>query len=158
MPSSWLNLFNQIQPEDLSTLLLEPSDPPEKTKIVWPLSVLAIQILLRKLNIPRDCEEFKKVVSEQKDHLPDNNKQNVKYYDRYPKLKTVLTNKRIKQKKRHEIERMSQLTARVADDMNVKFIIDFGSGLGHLARSLTYEYALRVCCLEQQTALTEQAR
>lgn len=36
--------------------------------------------------------------------------------------------KNIKEKKRHEIERMSQLTAGIANDLDVKYIVDFGSG------------------------------
>lgn len=75
----------------------------------------------------------------------------------HPKLRTMLTKKNIKEKKRHEIEKMSELTARIAHENNIKYIVDFGAGLGHLARSLTYGYRLKVCCLEQQVILTDQA-
>lgn len=75
----------------------------------------------------------------------------------HPKLKTYLTQKSIKAKKRHEIERMSRLTASVANEHSVEYIVDFGAGLGHLARSLTYGYGLKVCCLEQQISLTQSA-
>lgn len=66
--------------------------------------------------------------------------------------------KSIKEKKRHEIERMGQLTANIAKELGVKYIVDFGSGLGHLARLLAYGYKLNVCCLERDTALTNQAK
>lgn len=70
---------------------------------------------------------------------------------------TVLTKKKIKEKKRHEIERMSQLTAGIANELGVQYIVDFGSGLGHLARLLAYGYGLNVCCLEKEAILTDQA-
>lgn len=69
----------------------------------------------------------------------------------------MLMKKKIKQKKRHEIERMGQLTADLAKEFGVNYVVDFGSGLGHLARLLAYGYKLNVCCLEKETALTDQA-
>lgn len=76
----------------------------------------------------------------------------------HPKTKNILTKKNIKEKKRHEIERMSQLTANIANEYGVKYIVDFGAGLGHLARLLAYGHRLNVCCLEMQIALTKQAK
>lgn len=66
--------------------------------------------------------------------------------------------KKIKAKKQHEIERMGQLTADIAAKLNVKYIVDFGSGLGHLARLLAFGYGLNVCCLEKEHTLTDQAK
>lgn len=74
-----------------------------------------------------------------------------------PKIRNIISKKNIKLKKRHEIEKMSQVTAQIAQDCGVEYVVDFGSGLGHLARALSYGYGLKVCCLEQQTSLTEQA-
>lgn len=73
------------------------------------------------------------------------------------KIRNIVATKNIKLKKRHEIDQMSQVTARVAREHTIEYIVDFGSGLGHLARMLTYGYGLKVCCLEQQTMLSEQA-
>lgn len=162
MPKSWLNVFNHIKPEDLSVLLQKNNKASGNPSVVWPLSVLAVQVLLQKLVIKRDCKNLTWSIENSgtdTNDVPINNK-SVKTGPCYhnTKLKIALTNKRIKQKKRHEIDRMGQLTAQVADELNVKHIIDFGSGLGHLARLLTYGYNLKVCCLEQQSVLTEQAR
>lgn len=52
---------------------------------------------------------------------------------------------------------MSQLTANIANELDVKYVIDFGAGLGHLARSLTYRYGINMCCLEKEFELTNQA-
>lgn len=73
------------------------------------------------------------------------------------KLQTVLCKKNIKDKKRHEIDLMSRLTAQTAKKCKVNFIIDFGAGLAHMARSLCFNYELNVCCLEQQTTFIKQA-
>jgi len=39
-----------------------------------------------------------------------------------------------------------------------QYVVDVGSGLGHLARLLAYGYGLKVCCLEAQENLSCQAR
>lgn len=39
-----------------------------------------------------------------------------------------------------------------------QYVVDVGSGLGHLARLLAYGYDLKVCCLEAQENLSCQAR
>lgn len=74
-----------------------------------------------------------------------------------PKIRNLVAKKSIKLKKRHEIEEMSGTTAQIAKDLGIEHIIDFGSGLGHLSRMLAYGYGLRVCCLEQQSVLSDQA-
>lgn len=133
---------------------------------LWPLSLLALQALLRRLCISRQptqfdynhvCGEISKwnrfelqiFLCFQNVVDVNNNLSN--------KLQTILMKKNIKEKKRHEIEKMSQLTARIAKDCDVQYIVDFGAGLGHLARALAFNYGAKVCCLEQQLALTEQA-
>lgn len=73
------------------------------------------------------------------------------------KLQTLLCKKNIKDKKRHEIELMGRLTAQTAEKSNVDYIVDFGAGVAHMARSLCFNYSLNVCCLEQNTALIKQA-
>lgn len=75
----------------------------------------------------------------------------------HPKLRNLFR-KRIKPKKQHEIERMANKVATTAIDGGVEYILDFGAGLGHLSRFLGYGYGLRVCCLEQQKQLTEEAK
>lgn len=55
MPKSWSDTFANIPPEDLAELLL---DSKQNTKFVWPLSLLAVKLLLQKLSIPRAPVEF----------------------------------------------------------------------------------------------------
>lgn len=51
-----------------------------------------------------------------------------------------------------------QMTANVAQTKSCQYIVDVGSGLGHLARLLAYGYGLKVCCLEAQENLSREAR
>lgn len=76
---------------------------------------------------------------------------------RHAKLKNLFR-KRIKPKKQHEIERMAALCSETAASSRVEYVLDFGAGLGHLARVLGYGYGLNVCCLEQQKRLSEEAK
>lgn len=76
---------------------------------------------------------------------------------RHSKLKNQFR-KRIKPKKQHEIERMAALCSKTAANFRVEYILDFGAGVGHLARVLGYGYGLNVCCLEQQKQLSEEAK
>lgn len=144
MPLSWKILFNAIQPDQLAVLL---SNDHHVSKVMWPLSLLALRSLLSKLTIPR-------MISSQHNE-PNEPKLSAIYANQ--KIRNIVAKKNIKLKKRHEIEQMSKITAKVARDNDVEYIIDFGSGLGHLSRALAYGYGLKVCCLEQQTALSEQA-
>lgn len=74
----------------------------------------------------------------------------------HPKLKPIFQ-KRVKHKKRHEIELMAQLCHQSCQNCKVDFVIDFGAGLGHLARVLNYGYNIQVCCLEKEEKLNRQA-
>jgi hypothetical protein len=75
----------------------------------------------------------------------------------HPELKIYFT-KHVKPKKRHEIEIMSRICYNITKYRNVKYIVDFGSGVGHLCRVLSFGYQVQVCGIEQQAALIEQAR
>ncbi|XP_030557978.1 protein RRNAD1 isoform X2 [Drosophila novamexicana] len=63
----------------------------------------------------------------------------------------------VKPKKSHEIKRMAAICARSCQQTTVDFVVDFGAGVGHLARILAYGYGINVCCLEMQADLNEQA-
>lgn len=175
MPKSWKKSLENVMPEHLSDLLIPPEQPIEKR--VWPLSLLALRKLLQRLCITRKTDSPYLVID---GHLNSNSKRNFNVTnmkmeatdqnDRNnnpnsnvksvpsAKIKTILMKKKIKAKKQHEIERMGQLTAEIASKLNVNYIVDFGSGLGHLARLLAYGYGLNVCCLEKENTLTDQAK
>lgn len=74
----------------------------------------------------------------------------------HAKLKPIFQ-KKVKTKKRHEIELMAQLCHQSCQNYKVDFVIDFGAGIGHLARLLNYGYNIPVCCLEKEERLNRQA-
>lgn len=111
---------------------------------MWPLSILALQSAFKHLNIDRNisiCD-----IKINKDKMLS-----------HPKLQNIFK-KHVKPKKHHEVQIMSEICSRTANECNVEYIVDFGSGLGHLSRKLAYGYKLKVCCLEQNEELTKQAR
>lgn len=52
---------------------------------------------------------------------------------------------------------MASLCKEICLETTVDFVVDFGGGLGHLARTLGYAFNIKVCCLEMQTKLNKQA-
>lgn len=167
MPKSWQKSLANVSSEKLSNLL---NGNFGNSFNVWPLSMLALQKLIQKLSITRTPQPidvskvrfFRLYLRFSELHLyllifQQNDLNSNPRSGKNQKLQTILCKKNIKLKKRHEIEMMSQLTASIAKECNVNYIVDFGSGLGHLARSLSFNHGLNVCCLEQQSALIGQA-
>lgn len=136
--------MEELHPEDLSTLLNYNKCNKQK-HAVWPLSLLTLRHLLLQLSIPRDqsASSIELGVS----HSPVLN---------HIKLGHVF-NKCVKPKKRHEIQLMASLCEYSRQISPVDFIVDFGAGLGHLARVLGYGYGIQVYCIEMQPELNVQA-
>ena len=51
-----------------------------------------------------------------------------------------------------------QIAYECASKTNCNFIVDIGSGMGHLARLLAFKYDLKVACIEQNEQLLQGAR
>jgi hypothetical protein len=66
--------------------------------------------------------------------------------------------KNVKAKKRHEISIMSKICYETAVKTDCFYIVDIGSGLGHLSRLLNYGYGFKVCTIEAQEVLSQQAK
>lgn len=64
----------------------------------------------------------------------------------------------MKLKKRHEINEMAEFVIVNAKNSHCRAVVDFGSGLGHLIRILSYKYNLEAVGIEMQGQLTEEAR
>lgn len=118
---------------------------------VWPLACLAVRALLRLLNMSRTINTITSNGSCHSDDEPPLPSLT------HPKLKPLFS-KHVKPKKQHEIQRMAEVCTKTARDCgNVRHIVDFGAGLGHLSRRLSFGYGLNVCCLEQQKSLSDEA-
>ncbi|XP_061392962.1 methyltransferase-like protein 25B [Musca vetustissima] len=142
LPKAWRTYFEDLPPEELCYLLNTDSTKSTTTSRVWPLSILALKQAFKELCIDRKqkCRE-----SLPRSTLLD-----------HPKLKHIFI-KGVKPKKRHELESMASLCKHICQENPVDFVVDFGAGLGHLARNLGYAFNIKVCCLEMQTKLNAQA-
>ncbi|XP_063701836.1 methyltransferase-like protein 25B [Culicoides brevitarsis] len=138
LPSSFKALEDVSLYEDLVSTLLSPVKIDRKC--ILPLSLLAVKkldeafCLSRAPCDPKSSSDDKKCLNE--------------------KIKTELE-KRIKPKKLHEIQKMVKICD---ESLPVRTIIDFGSGLGHLSRHLQYKLGIDMTCIEQNCALTAEAR
>ncbi|XP_016971471.1 protein RRNAD1 isoform X2 [Drosophila rhopaloa] len=140
LPKNWQNDLENISLENLAELLL---DEGLDHQVKWPEELMDLQQELRKLCISRAPK------NQPKDSFPC-------ILLEHPKMKHMFL-KRVKPKKQHEITRMAEICALSHRETPVDFIVDFGAGVGHLARILGYGYGLRVCCFEMQPDLNQQA-
>ncbi|XP_023944052.2 methyltransferase-like protein 25B isoform X2 [Bicyclus anynana] len=141
LPASWQQSLENLDPKDLGDIL---SGNP--TIHLLPLSLLALFKTITSLSIPRgniDCTKTN--VAEEK------------YGCGHPKLKNLFI-KHVKLKKRHEMTKMAEFVSMTARESNCRAVLDFGSGLGHLIRILSYKYNLHSVGIEMQTQLTVEAR
>lgn len=132
---AWRSTFDKFDVKVLADLLEQGTRP--NTTIILPLSLLALRTCVHRLSVSREV-------------LPSALKQ--------PPLCRKHLYKQVKEKKCHEINRMAEICAETARKCNVKYIVDFGAGLGHLSRILSFQHGLRVCCLEQDKTLSAEAR
>ncbi|KAH8416012.1 hypothetical protein KR222_006394 [Zaprionus bogoriensis] len=140
LPLSWQRHFEQLPVEQLGELLLGDAG----ARVVWPLELLALRAVLRTYCISRTPQPQLDVALPACPLLE------------HPKLKHMFM-KCVKPKKSHEIRRMAAICARSCRQTSIGFVVDFGAGLGHLARILGYGYGIRVCCFEMQAELNAQA-
>jgi hypothetical protein len=87
--------------------------------------------------------------------LPRNCRKPIEKSNPVPAIIVKELQKGIKLKKRHEIEKLSQLVSQLCESRTV---LDIGSGQGHLARQLSFGHGLNVICLEQQKQLSDRAK
>lgn len=143
LPKSWRIHLEELNPGELTTLL--NYNKCSKQNRVWPLSLLALRHLLLQLSIPRDQSTNSAELS----------------ISRSPVLSHIklghVFNKCVKPKKRHEIQLMASLCEYSCRISTVDFVVDFGAGLGHLARALGYGYGIQVSCIEMRPELNVQA-
>lgn len=135
---------------------------------VWPLTLLALRQVANILQVNRDNEDPKSIMACESNKTKTNNNYNDTFTmnknDNFDKLYfqnhkfNNLFSKHIKKKKRYEIHEIAQVCAECAYEASCKCIVDIGSGMGHLARILAFQYGLYVTCIEQDCILLQQAR
>ncbi|XP_053665530.1 methyltransferase-like protein 25B [Anopheles marshallii] len=137
---SWNRFFSTVPIQQLPELLSFECRSNETN--VWPLTLLALRSLFRRLVHTRSKpKEQQPTTSSGVNHK-----------------KTALFKKSVKLKKRHEIEQFAINCSREPLESFCNTLIDIGSGQGNLARSLAYGYGFRVCCLDQNESFVQAAR
>uniref|UniRef100_A0A336LK04 CSON009167 protein n=1 Tax=Culicoides sonorensis TaxID=179676 RepID=A0A336LK04_CULSO len=144
LPNSFKSLENDISYEHLVRLLLEKQSVEQTRVKILPLSLLAIKKLNEIVCITRNSS----VIDAKRDEINEKSVES--------KLDSVLK-KRVKPKKLHEIQKILKICDRTIKLSNVRTIIDFGSGLGHLSRHLQYKLGIDIICIEQNLALVNEA-
>lgn len=108
-----------------------------------PLSLICLRLLLKNLSLPRNC------IAKETDNTTNF------YADK--RLMNLFW-KNVKVKKRHEIMEMAKLCHKTATECNCFYIVDVGSGLGHLSRILGYGYKFNVLSIEASENFSLQAK
>ncbi|XP_016957699.1 methyltransferase-like protein 25B isoform X1 [Drosophila biarmipes] len=140
LPENWQQHLENIPLDNLEDLL---QNEDHDMQLNWPLDLMDLWHELRKLCIGRAPK--KQIENSVPCPLLG-----------HPKLKHMFL-KRVKPKKQHEVRRMAEICALSHRQTPVDFVLDFGAGVGHLARILGYGYGVQVCCLEMQPDLNQQA-
>ncbi|XP_055536887.1 methyltransferase-like protein 25B [Wyeomyia smithii] len=144
LPLCWRSCFERVDIQELRALLTADSNTEQHT--LWPLSILALRVLLQRLCLSR--------ASHQQPDIEFGTEQQHSAFCNHKKL----FDKSVKLKKRHEIEKFCNECWLTGQSADVKHLVDVGSGQGNLARSLNYGYGFMVCCIEQNEQLVEAAR
>ncbi|XP_043794082.1 protein RRNAD1-like [Apis laboriosa] len=164
LPESWRFALQDTPPQEFGKWL---SGDISCTR-VWPLTLLALRQVANILQVNRDNEDPKSIMACESNKTKTNNNYNDTFTmnknDNFDKLYfqnhkfNNLFSKHIKKKKRYEIHEIAQVCAECAYEASCKCIVDIGSGMGHLARILAFQYGLYVTCIEQDCILLQQAR
>ncbi|XP_035794410.1 protein RRNAD1-like isoform X2 [Anopheles albimanus] len=144
LPGSWRACMESISVQQLHSLLRFDHRQTEST--VWPLAILAIRSLFRRLALPRE------------QRLCSRNTLDKRWVNSAFHRHAGLFQKSVKHKKRHEIVQFaaSCLNEEVAE--NRYALVDIGSGQGNLARALGFGFGYQICCIEQNESFVQIAR
>ncbi|GJQ84632.1 hypothetical protein Trydic_g12661 [Trypoxylus dichotomus] len=143
LPPAWRLFFSNVTSKDLHMLLNFSAG---SSHHVVPLEIICLRNLINYLSIPRDYVNNSKT-----------NTYTLGKPDQSKKIEKLFW-KHIKRKKQHEIRSFAHVIFETASATKCPYIVDVGSGLGHLDRLLAFGYGFRVCGIECNEKLTTQAR
>lgn len=175
LPESWRLCLSSSSPASLASLL-DP-DTPASQEREWPLSLLAFKQSIHDLALDRhQINNFAFVRKFLKDNLVTRNDENCKEddiktnigkFEFYEDMFSVFSGKEsslkhifrkhVKPKKQYELARMGKFIKDTTAVVGEKKLIDVGSGVGHLARYLSYAHHLQVACVDSNTDFTDAA-
>ncbi|XP_060572310.1 methyltransferase-like protein 25B [Ruditapes philippinarum] len=157
LPKSWCTTLSELTTEELSFLL---DKRPVKLQKVVPLSLLSFKTCCDSYSLDRQCEDITNKLCklfnendtgrfERSDDDNDDIDADVKFnpLDDNGELHAFFK-KHVKPKKRHEIKNLAKVVYMLSQHIDCKNVVDVGSGLGHLARLLSFGYNLNVTSVE----------
>jgi len=115
-----------------------------------PLGLTAFRSTVHALSLPRRSSKLSDFEDE------TNAGDNVGSNDATLEFKNLFR-KHVKPKKLHEIERFCKLVTNITQRNGCEHVFDVGSGLGHLARFLTYGCNLKLTCVDGNDKFAESA-
>jgi len=185
LPSPWRATMTQASPQSIASLL-EPTAPKQET--VWPLSLLAFKATIQALSLERkQVADFQfaktfiertkprysaasKKQKEDEDCIQENSSitnvtDRFEFYEdmfsvfngHHTSFKHIFR-KHVKPKKQYEMARLGKFSKDCMTEMKVVKMIDVGSGVGHLARYLSFAHYLQVACVDSNLDFTDSAK
>ncbi|XP_045156232.2 methyltransferase-like protein 25B [Mercenaria mercenaria] len=161
LPESWCSVLSDLTTEELSFLL---DRHPVHLRKVAPLSLLSFKSCCDAYSLDRRCEgdisnklqnlfsgcaDGTAAGSRSRTDGKDNETSPVQFQplDESGKLHAFFK-KHVKPKKQHEIKNLGQVIYLLSKHIECDNVVDVGSGLGHLARLLSFGYNLNVTSVE----------
>lgn len=150
LPQKWKVSLENVKTTDIPSLLC----PSQSTKFMFPLSLLCLRKLSSMIRSLRSMKEEMPIFKSPKmdsQNLPKSHNLTFSFTKNHQPLNTIdhILCRKVKLKKRHEIDRLCQLIPRVMKNCNdCRDIVDCGSGHGHLDRILTLLHGYRVFSIE----------
>lgn len=162
LPGGWQSTLDSVSPVELGKWILG-----ESGTRVWPLSLIALRQVIRKLEINRNHNEREAIKCRGRENGEVSdvnclstgkiNSVNLSSNLKHPKFDKLFI-KHVKTKKRYEIEKIAKILNECTSKTNCTCVVDIGAGVGHLSRVLAFKYGLNVICIEQDSTLTNQAK
>ena len=161
LPAAWRPHLDALSLVDLARLLESPTPPPSVTGL-WPLSLLAFIATAHALRLPGQMSPRGSARGSGTTTTPRKGKRAggaVTDQGRCTEEDQVSRALRLamKPKKIHEIVHMSALADAVGHLAGCARIVDVGSGLGYLSRTLAFDYAWNVVAVEGESSYVEEA-
>ncbi|KAL5467219.1 hypothetical protein EMCRGX_G031419 [Ephydatia muelleri] len=148
LPSKWREVLDKTSLAEIYKIFLNLQGQP--TTMVYPLSLLAFLACTRNLMYQRHPQATKDIfVGISSDHATRERKDDgeVTMGSQVKGMDHAFRHC-IKPKKQYEIKVLGEAVFRLSEVTRCKNVIDIGSGQGHLARYLAFEYGLNVVTME----------
>ena len=152
LPPSWRPCLDALTMADLAQLL-ESAEPPRDAARSWPLSLRAFFAAVHALRLPGQLDRRGGATDAPGGASFVTSRGRCKE----EQLLATALRESVKPKKMHEVVHLSALTDRVTRAAGCSQVVDVGSGLGYLSRTLAFEFGWPVVAVEGKEAYVAAA-